>query len=164
MVLSFKHLTKLSTAERIVPECLIPATLKRVVEPPLQGAHREAEAQKLQNLSLLAVCGDSHISHAVKTTIWCLKLDKIFPDTICGQARDTYGTAWTHHFTTVLLGKIKRRLHQSRWLPLNKSTYVVPICKSLMKRILSYIQSFEFVFKSYVPKEHLKLSFFLRRK
>lgn len=113
---------------------------------------------------LLAVRGDSHISHAVKTTILCLKLDKIFPDTICGQARDTYGTAWTHHFTTVLLGKLKRRLHQSRWLPLNKSTYVVPICKSLMKIILSYVQRFKFVFKSYVPKEHLKLSFFLRRK
>lgn len=60
-MLSFKHLTKLSTAERIVPECLIPATLKRVVEPPLQGAHREAEAQKLQNLSFCWLCVETAI-------------------------------------------------------------------------------------------------------
>lgn len=113
---------------------------------------------------LLAVHGHSHKSHAVKTTIWCLKLDKIFPDTICGQAGGTYKTTWTHHFTTVLLGKTKRRLHQSRWVLPKKGAYVVPICKSLMNRILSYVQSFVFVFKSCVQKKHLKSSFFLRTK
>lgn len=66
------------TAQRIALECPTPATFKVLVfvgpfqprpfrdswvtQPPLQGAHQEAEAQRLQDLSFSGLCMDSAIN------------------------------------------------------------------------------------------------------
>lgn len=65
--------------------------MHRIVFQFREGSWATTTRSKLWSRSpkqqdLFAVHGENNKSHYFKTTAWCLKLDKMFPDTICDQA------------------------------------------------------------------------------
>lgn len=105
-----------------------------------------SRSPKQQDLFLLAVHGENNKSHYFKTTAWCLKLDKMFPDTICGQAG--------------LQNCVDAPLHNCLAREDEEITTLEQV-NAFGEMALMTSQS---VFESSIQKEQAKLNFFLKRK